>query len=133
MTFFPLMVYSNGQHGIHSFLDSFLKNKPKKIEKKYSFSDYTYEEDFYWYDFDVKIISPTEVEFIVFDMEDFCYGGRGRKIHSFKAEVSKNETKKYIDAKLMKNAIARRDKELKEIERKICQGYADEERRALGL
>lgn len=89
--------------------------------------------NFTYYCFDVVIKSATEVEFRCYDMYNTATGGRGEFTTAFGGVVDKSVTQKFIDKRLMDRAINRRVRELDEIEMAICAGYAEDERKVLGL
>jgi hypothetical protein len=81
-------------------------------------------EDMSWYEVDMTILSETKVSFDVYDMEDFCYGGRGEHQETFEVTVQPKEVARWIDRKIKRLAVDRleyeeelaRLKRLKEIE-----------------
>lgn len=139
--FFPFTVHGNSYYsvhfggGVHAFRKVFYANSPKTIEvvEKFGTFEHKRTERFSIYCFDVVILSPTEVEFICFDMLDNLYGGRGKKFHQFKVECPREIIEPYISERLVERAIARRNAELELKEMEIVAGYAGEERRSLGL
>lgn len=64
-TFFPFTVRNPW-----GFRDVFIKHKPK---------------GFTWYEFDVVVRSKTSVTFVVYDMRDNYWGGRGKEIKKIPA------------------------------------------------
>jgi hypothetical protein len=49
-----------------------------------------------WAECDVTVLSPTRVEFNVYDLKDSYYGGRGRNIRNVSADVDRKMTKTLI-------------------------------------
>lgn len=135
--FFPIRIYAdpNFGGGPWDYRKIFDANRPKEYKRVEKWRTFVHErwEKFIYYQFDVIVLSQTEVEFVCFDMEDFCYGGRGKEIHRFRVTVDKSVTRKTIETKLFNRAMFRRDTELAAEELKICNRYADEERKALGI
>lgn len=84
-----------------------------------------------WFAYDVIINSPTEVEFVVYNMADSCYGGVGAKIASFSAVASVDTTRDAIERRIRAIATERRNAELQAAESIIIDGYADDIRAAL--
>lgn len=128
---FPFRIYSNDDNGggFYEFRDVFVANKPEYIEtvhEKDTRWEYTRREQFIWYTFDVIIHSQTEIEFVAFDMKDFCYGGKGKEIHRFKVKVAKSVTEKEIRKELLFRAMLRRELELNAEENRIIKAYAHE-------
>lgn len=135
--FFPFRIYSSDMHGggPYEFQNAFHKNKPETVEIVERFGTFVHKrtERFSWYAFDVIVLSQTEVEFVCFDMEGFCYGGKGKEFHRFTATVDKSVTSPTIGRRLFNRGVERRAYELEQAERKICQKFADEERQELGI
>lgn len=135
--FFPFRLYSNDRgHSPSGFTKPFQANRPEYIEHvecKGQPFEYTRREKFSCYCYDVIILSQTEIEFVCFDMYDNYYGGKGKEIHRFRAIVDKSVTNEYIGRRLFARGVDRRERELAEAERKLCQKYANEERKALGI
>lgn len=136
-SFFPFRLYSNDRgYDPSGFNKPFQANRLEyieRVENKGTKFEWTRREKFSCYCYDVIILSQTEVEFVCFDMYDFCYGGKGKEIHRFRATVDKSVTKEYIGRRLFARGVDRRERELAEAERKICHKYANEERKALGI
>lgn len=85
----------------------------------------------YWFGYDTIILSPTEVEFVVYGIRDSVWGGLGDEIARIKANVNKVLTEEYIESRIQYLARERRDKELRDAEESTIQKYADEVRAAL--
>jgi hypothetical protein len=136
--FFPFRLYSSSDHG-HSpsgFGKAFQANRPEyieRVESKGTKFEWTRQEKFSYYCYDVIIFSQTEVEFVCFDMYDNYYGGKGKEIHRFRATVNKSVTNEYVGRRLFARGVDRRERELAEAEKKLCRKYANEERKALGI
>ena|SRR6218665_1877183 len=135
---FPFRIYSSDKSngGIYEFRDTFVANKPEYIETvrdKGTRWEWVQREKFIWYTFDVIIHSQTEIEFVAFDMEDFCYGGKGKEIHRFKVKVAKSVTEKEIRRELLSRAALRRELELIAEENRIIKTYANDESIKLGM
>jgi hypothetical protein len=108
---FKIACYDTG-HFVQSpyeFRKPFLANKP---------------EGHVWYGYDVIVKSPTEVEFVTYDMRD-SYGGLGRENGRFEATVDEAVTKEAIERRL--NALAKevRLRELERAEAKIVSDYGN--------
>jgi hypothetical protein len=116
---FPIHLpcHENGWSAYH-YRPQFLTSKPDHLT---------------WFAYDTIIHSETDVEFVVYDMADNFYGGRGKKIASFRTLVPRGATARDIDNQIVQLAIARRAKELREAEAAIISGYADEIRSTLNL
>lgn len=80
--------------------------------------------DLTWYSYDTIIHSQSSVEFVVYDMADNTYGGVGKSIASFKADVPVNATAEAIDRRIVTLARARREAELRAAEEEIINSYA---------
>lgn len=136
-SFFPFRIYaSNEGWSPYEFRAVFNENRPEYIyhvEFKGESFEFTRREKFSYYCYDVIVLSQTEVEFVCFDMKDNYYGGKGKEIHRFRATVEKIVTSAYIGRRLFSRGVARREQELAEAENKICQNYANEERKELGI
>lgn len=116
---FPITLPCNDRGwSAYTFQKAFLAAKPDKL---------------IWYGYDTIIHSPTEVEFVTYDMQDNVYGGLGKKTATFKTEVSTDLTADDINRKIMSLAALRRKAEWKAIEAEIISGYAEEIRAAAGL
>lgn len=131
--FFPFTVYSNKEHGYSpsGFKEVFRENRPEYIEVK--FSNFTYKSKFVIFCYDVIILSPTEVEFICFDLDNLASDGRCKFIHKFRATVNKKVTSNYINHRLLQRGADRRARELEERELEIYKKYANEEAVTLNL
>lgn len=106
---FPFTIHCReNYHTPFEFRDTWLKIKPAKLT---------------WYAFSVVVESPTQVEFIVFDMKDSYFGGIGNRIGTFKATVSPDVTRKSIIARAAELAADKREKELEAIEARIVGEY----------
>lgn len=115
---FPITLACNDKGwSTHAFQKAFLAAKPDQL---------------IWYGYDTIIHSPTEVEFVVYDMDN-VYGGRGKKTGAFKTEVAADLTADDINRKIMFLAAQRRKAEWEAIEAEIISGYAEEIRTAAGL
>jgi hypothetical protein len=86
-----------------------------------------------WYGYDTIIHSSTDVEFVVYDMENNVHGGLGKKTGQFRATVPPSLTANDIDRKIVFLATERREAELRAAEQSIIAGYADEMRASLAL
>lgn len=135
--FFPFRIYSNDQgHNIYGFGHILQANRPEYIEiieAKGTKFEWTRREKFSYYAFDIIFLSQTEIEFVFFDMYDNYYGGKGKEIHRLKVTVDKSVTNDYVGRRLFNRGVARRERELAEAERKICQAYARDEAAAIGI
>lgn len=80
--------------------------------------------DMSWFAYDVVILSPTQIEFIVYNMRCIASGGIGEPIANFSATVPAVLTLKHMERRAFSLARARRDEELLEAERKIVKSYA---------
>ena len=135
-SFFPFRLYSNENgNSPWGFNGTFQANRPEELVITETWGTYvhTCRVKFSYYCFDVIIHSQTEIEFVCFDMEDNCYGGKGKEIHRFSVTVDKSVTNEYVGRRLFYRGIDRRERELAEQERKHYQKFADEERKALGI
>lgn len=109
---FPFTLYAASDGRSDSrFQSAFLKAKPEKLV---------------WYCFDVIVESPTAITFIVYDMRDNTYGGKGDKIAEFKAKVDTSITKKSIDQRILYLAECMREEELERIESEAIAKYAEQ-------
>lgn len=135
--FFPFTIYgSEDMHGVWEFRKTFQANRPEEItvvEGKGTKWEYTRTEKCSYYSFNVIVHSKTEVEFVCFDMLDNFYGGIGKESHRFRATCEEDLTSEFITRRLLHRAELRRICELEEQEALICAGYAEEERKVLGL
>lgn len=141
--FFPFTIrgasYDNRYNhsgGIYDLHKPFQKNRPDYItitHHKGQTYEYKTREKFSYYCFDAVILSDTEVEFVCYDMHDFASGGRGKEIHRFRAALDKSYLTRYINVRLLRRAMQRRDEELRLAELAICNGYANQEALELGL
>lgn len=113
--FFPFELHATDSHGWAAnptdFKETFLKHKPAELS---------------WYAYDVRIISQTQIEFIVFNMRDTCYGGIGREIAHFACTVDPAVTRNSIEKRAMRLAIEKRETEIAAAERSVIKSYADE-------
>lgn len=134
---FPFRIYYSDKFsgGPYDYREAFKENRPEFYEEKHGNGKYawTSKQKFSCYQYEVIIHSQTEIEFICFDMEDFCYGGRGKEFHRFTAIVDKSVTKKSIERKLLDRATYLREAELAMKELIIIQDYADREAEELGI
>lgn len=113
MEFFPFRLYCDHERGwsASQFKNTFMKVKPAGLT---------------WYGYDVIIHSPTEIEFVVFEMYDNFSGGVGNEIARFTATVSRSVTDRDIRSRSMELAVDRRRHELCEAEAEIINRYANE-------
>ena len=113
MDFFPFTVQgSDDSGGVNwGFRKLLVDNKPEKLV---------------WYTADVVIKSPTEVTFIVYDMLDMCYGGRGKQIAQFDAVTTLEVTRAAIERRASQVAYYKRAKELSDHESAIITQYTNE-------
>ena len=95
----------------YEFRTAFLQAKPEKLS---------------WYAYDVCVLSPTMVEFTVYDMRDSFYGGKGEATAAFEARVGRDVTRKAIEREAERLAIVRRQHELEAAEHAIIADYATE-------
>ena len=106
---FPFTVHcAENYHTPFEFKDTWMKIKPAKLT---------------WYAYSVEVKSPTEIEFIVFDMKDNYFGGIGAKIGTFKATVTPDVTRKSIIARAARLAADKREQELEAEEARIVGQY----------
>jgi hypothetical protein len=116
---FPISLRCNDKGwSEHSFQNAFMRVRPK---------------DKTWYGYDVEIMSPTDVVFIVYSMADATYGGLGKADYNLQATVSPDLTAPYIDRRIVELAAQRRTAELAAEEARIVEQYANELRAALSL
>lgn len=54
-----------------------------------------------WFEFDVLVRSPKDVTFKVYDMKDFCHGGRGGFIYEVEAVVAPRLLKARIESRIL--------------------------------
>lgn len=78
-----------------------------------------------WYAYDVVVKSPTEVEFIVYDMRCNLSGGIGKEARRFKCTVAPEVTAPSIERRVQAMAVLVRQQELDRIEQAAIGGYAD--------
>jgi len=78
MSLFPFTIYPSREHGSipHGFRDLFQKQRKP---------------DVIWYAADVIVNSDTEIEFVVYDMKDMCYGGIGKEIYRMSVTVEQSD------------------------------------------
>lgn len=95
----------------YDFRKAFLANKPESLS---------------WFAYDVVVASPTDVEFVVYDMRDFCRGGIGKEIARFEAKVGRGVTRASIEHRALYLAQERRNAELEAAEAEVVRTYAAE-------
>lgn len=79
-----------------------------------------------WFAYSVIVLSPTKIEFIVYEMEDHYHGGVGQQVARLPTVVPAEAT--FLDRKDRAEELARdqRRKELQEAEERIVRGYAEQ-------
>jgi hypothetical protein len=66
-----------------------------------------------WYAADVCLLSSTEIEFVVYDMEDWVYGGIGREIYTVTTTVTPDKTLKYVSQRAKRVADSQLQEEMR--------------------
>lgn len=106
---FPFTIHcTNSCTQPYGYYGTWMKTKPEKLV---------------WYAYSVEIKSPTQIEFIAYDMRDSYFGGIGRKIGTFKATVTPDVTRKSIIARATDLAADKRQQELEAEEARIIGEY----------
>lgn len=108
---FPFTVYAKYENSTRDFYQTFMANRPKGLT---------------WYAYNVVVKSPTEVEFVVFDMEDMATGGIGDEIGRFEATVDASVTLVAMTRHAHELATLQLYDERVAEERRIVAGYAAE-------
>jgi hypothetical protein len=79
--------------------------------------------DMTWFAYDVIVKSRDEIEFVVFDMRCNVSGGIGKEIGRIPAVVPEVLTLKHINDQARRRAIAKREWELHNAEKRIIERY----------
>ena len=120
--FFPIHI--NAEETPHftsssyKFRPLFLANKPTGMS---------------WYAYNVIIHSPTNVEFVVYDMFCSARGGIGKEVGSFEATASAELTAPYIQKHAVSIAQYRIDEERRAANKLILKNRAEDVLAEFGL
>jgi hypothetical protein len=94
----------------NGFKDVFLSAKPA---------------DLIWFASDVIVISETLVEFVVFGMRDFVYGGIGDHLMSFRTDCLPSVTRDSVVKRCIELAQIQREREIEYSEDVAIGSYAN--------
>lgn len=109
--FFPFTLYSSTR-GYQPLRDVFFRFKPK---------------DLHWYEYDCVFHSAQRVTFIIFDMENPVYGGRGRERGRFTVDgLALSDVLTCLKQRAGDIARQRRSEELHRAEEMLLAGYTDQ-------
>jgi hypothetical protein len=98
---FPFTIKANSRHGGVSYAFERIFNGCRQ-------------QDTVWYAADVCLLSSTEIKFVVYDMEDFVYGGIGREIYTVTTTVTPDKTLKYVSERAIRVADSQLQEERRE-------------------
>lgn len=110
MSIFPFRQKNIGKDLGSKLFQEFMRAKPKNMS---------------WYEADAVIHSPTRVVFVVYEMYDSVYGGRGSRIANIDATVPITSTKTAIVRAATADAQEKRTAELAQLEATIVAEYTD--------